>query len=163
MTDATADEIEDDSPAKKSKLPLILGVVLAIAGGGGGFFVVQSGLLGGGGAEEVEHQAAPEEVGALPTFLEVDPIVISIGSEQSRMFLRFKSQLEVEESYKSEVSNLLPRILDVFNSYLRAVDLEMLTNSAALPTIRTHLLSRVQMVAGSGRVKDLLITEFVLN
>ena len=45
MTDTTVDE-EGAAPAKPSKLPLIIGVVLALAGAGGGFFAVSSGLLG---------------------------------------------------------------------------------------------------------------------
>jgi len=29
--------------------------------------------------------------------------------------------------------------------------------------IRAHLLRRIQIVTGEGRVRDLLVTEFVLN
>lgn len=38
-------DTEDEEPKKKSKLPLILGVVFALVGGGGGFFAVSSGLI----------------------------------------------------------------------------------------------------------------------
>ena len=43
--DAMADEelAEEEAPKKKSKLPLIIGLVLMLALGGGGFFAVYSG------------------------------------------------------------------------------------------------------------------------
>ena len=42
---ADEDETEVEEPKKKSKLPMILGVVLALSLGGGGFFAVYSGLI----------------------------------------------------------------------------------------------------------------------
>ena len=38
-----------------------------------------------------------------------------------------------------------------------------LEDPAALVRIRAHLLRRIQIVTGEGRVRDLLISEFVLN
>jgi flagellar FliL protein len=63
----------------------------------------------------------------------------------------------------AEVTLLLPRILDVLNSYLRAIDVAEIEDSAALVRIRAQLLRRIQIVTGEGRVRDLLVTEFVLN
>ena len=42
-------EIPEQSAKKALKLPLILGLVLALAGGGGGFYAVYSGMVLGGG------------------------------------------------------------------------------------------------------------------
>ena len=58
---------------------------------------------------------------------------------------------------------LLPRILDVLNGYLRAVETADLENPSALVKLRAQMLRRVQIVTGEGRVRDLLVTEFVLN
>ena len=58
---------------------------------------------------------------------------------------------------------LLPRIVDVMNGYLRALDAAELENPAALVRLRAQMLRRIQIVTGEGRVRDLLITEFVLN
>jgi flagellar FliL protein len=57
----------------------------------------------------------------------------------------------------------LPRIVDVMNSYLRAIDPAEFDDSAALVRMRVQLLRRIQIVTGDGRVRDLLVTEFVLN
>ena len=57
----------------------------------------------------------------------------------------------------------MPRILDVMNSYLRAIDTGSLEDPAAMVRLRAQMLRRIQIVTGEGRVRDLLVTEFVLN
>lgn len=160
----TEEQIEEP-PKKKSKLPLILGLVLALAGGGGGFFAVSSGLiLGGDTGDAPAEEAAKAEVKDMPdvAFVPIEPLVISIGgSEVSH--LRFRAQLEVRSAYREEVEKLMPRVVDVLNSYLRAVAVEDLSNNSALVRLRAQMLRRVQVVTGGDRVNDLLIMEFVLN
>ena len=58
---------------------------------------------------------------------------------------------------------LVPRILDVLNGYLRAVEVAELGDANALVRLRSQMLRRIQIVTGEGRVRDLLVTEFVLN
>lgn len=151
-----------DAPVKKkSKLPLLIGLVLAVALGGGGFYATWSGMILGAKHEDV----AAEKLDPLPdiAFVPVDPIVISLGPGSSAKHLRFSSQLEVDKPMSAEVTLLLPRILDVLNGYLRAIDVTQLEDPSALVRIRAHMLRRIQIVTGEGRVRDLLITEFVLN
>jgi flagellar FliL protein len=159
---AEAEDPQDAAPKKKSKKPLVIGLVLALVLGGGGFYAAWSGLILGGDAE---HGAPVAEVGALPdiAFVPVDPLVITLGSGAAVRHLRFTSQIEVAAPHAAEVQMLLPRIVDVLNGYMRAVDVAQLEDPAALVRIRAHLLRRIQIVTGEGRVRDLLVTEFVLN
>lgn len=156
---------EQEAPKKKSKLPLILGLVLGLAGAGGGFYAVQSGLLLGGGHGEDEHAEAAVEVSPMPdvAFVPVEPLVVNLGQVAQARHLRFQAQLEVNGPTESEVRTLLPRISDVLNSYLRAVDIRMIEDPTALVRLRAQMLRRIQLVAGQGRVRDLLIVEFVVN
>lgn len=159
-------EEEEEGPKKASKMPLIIGLVLALVGGGGGFFAVQSGLILGGDAPAEEEEAEAEApAGPLPdiTFVEIEPLVITLGTTARSQFLRFRAQLEVVEGYEADVTLLLPRVVDVLNSYLRAVEVAQLEDPAALIRLRAQMLRRIQIVTGEGRVRDLLITEFVLN
>lgn len=151
----------DEAPKKKGKLPLLLGVVGALAFGGGGFFATYSGMILGHAPEHTDAHAAS----ALPdvSFVAVDPIVISLGTQSSARHLRFASQLEVQNPHGPEVSSLLPRIVDVLNGYLRAVEVAQLEDPAALVRLKAQMLRRIQIVTGEGRVRDLLISEFVLN
>lgn len=159
---AEAEEPQDVAP-KKSKKPLIIGLVLAILLGGGGFYATYSGMILGSTDHSAEHvESAPD---ALPdiAFVPIEPLVISLGDAQSARYLRFTSQLEVNGPVVPDVTLLMPRIVDVINGYLRAVDPASLDAPSMMLKIRAQLLRRVQMVTGEGRVRDLLITEFVLN
>lgn len=152
---------EDAPPKKKSKLPILIGLVLAIVLGAGGFYATWSGMILG-----AKHEAAATDVvDPLPdiAFVPVDPIVISLGAGSTAKHLRFTSQLEVNKPMSGEVTLLLPRILDVLNGYLRAIEVAQIEDPSALVRIRAHMLRRIQIVTGEGRVRDLLITEFVLN
>jgi len=161
MTDATAGSAE--APKKGSKLPLILGLVLAIVGGGAGFYVMYSGMLGGGESKEVVKPEAALD--ALPdiSFVALDPIIVSTAASQGTRHLRFRAQLEVPSAYQDEVTSITPRVIDVLNSYLRAIEFKDFEDPTALVRLRSQMLRRVQVVTGEGRVRDLLIMEFVLN
>ncbi|WP_298677107.1 flagellar basal body-associated protein FliL [uncultured Lentibacter sp.] len=158
------EEKPDEEPKKKSKLPLILGVVLALAGGGGGFFAVYSGMIFGAPSQE-EAKAQEEKPEDLPdiAFVEIDPLTVSLIDNGRDRHLRFRAHLETPGEYQADVEKLLPRIVDVLNSYLRALELKDLKSPSALVRLRAQMLRRVQLVVGEGRVRDLLIMEFVLN
>jgi len=157
-------EITDDDPTPKtSKLPLILGLVLGLAGAGGGFFAAWSGLiLGSESTAKADIEEAPD-VKDQVAFLPVDPLTISLGNTANAKHLRFRADLEVPALHKEEVKKVLPRVVDVLNSYLRALDPGDLEERAALPRLRAQMLRRVQTVVGRDRVNDLLVMEFVLN
>lgn len=158
---AEAETPQDAAPPKKSKKPLLIGLVLMLLLGGGGFYATWSGLILGGHEEPAEAHG-PE---ALPdiAFVPIEPLTISLGPAADNRHLRFTAQIEVEGAHKEEVTLLLPRVVDVMNSYLRALDLAVLEDPAALVKMRAQMLRRIQIVSGEGRVRDLLITEFVLN
>lgn len=177
---AEADPEEEPAPKKKGMLvPLIAGLVLAIAGGGGGFWAVTSGPLAamfgnadnqaeedGDGAEEDDYAGDDEEGGGYAShvaFVPLDSVTISLAPGGSSRHLIFAAQLEVAPEYSEEVGILTPRILDVLNSYLRVVSVDELSNPTSLARLRAQMLHRIQIVAGEGRVRDLLITEFVVN
>ncbi len=154
---------QDAAPKKKSKLPIIIGLVLALILGGGGFYATFSGMILAPTTED--HAEDGPDVSPLPdiAFVPVETVVISLGAAANDSHLRMTSQLEVAKAYTAEVELLMPRILDVLNGYLRAVEVAQLENPSALVRLRAQMLRRIQIVTGEGRVRDLLITEFVLN
>lgn len=161
---AEAEAPQDAEAPKKSKLPLIIGLVLFLLMGGGGFFAVYSGLIlaPADPAAEAEH-ATPEEAAADYAFVAVPAVTISLGSSTENKHLRFTAQLEVAKSKSTKVEELMPRILDVLNGYLRAVELGELQAPDALVKLRSQMLRRIQIVTGEGYVRDILVTEFVLD
>ena len=152
---------QDAEPPKRSKLPLLVGVLAAVALGAAGFYATYSGIVLGASG----HASDTTGAGALPdiAFVEIAPLILSLGPAGASQHLRFAAQLEVASEHSADVTLLMPRILDVLNGYLRAVEVAELEDPAALTRLRAQMLRRVQIVTGEGRVRDLLVTEFVLN
>lgn len=160
-----ASENEAETPRKSGKKGLVLGLVAAILFGAGGFFATYTGAVGGPGKDKSHKEEKTAHVEPLPdiAFVPLEPLVVSLGPGAQNRHLRFAGQLEVGAGHAEEVTTIMPRILDVLNGYLRAVDLALLEDPAALVRLRAQMLRRVQVVSGEGRVRDLLVTEFVLN
>ena len=157
-------EAQVDTEQRNSSKLLIISVILAVIAGGGGFYAAIQGMIPFSGekakpADEVAEVAPLKSV----AFVEIEPMLISMGNLLSNQHLRFRAELEVEPAYQKDVEALKPRIVDVLNGYLRAVDREDLERPAALVLLRANMLRRVQTVVGEGRVNDLLIMEFVVN
>ncbi len=168
MADAetAGDDTEGEETPKKKGKGMLIGIVLALVLGGGGFYAVFSGMvLAPADPAEAHAEVDDAEMLALPdvVFVPIQPLLINIGSESSNQFLRFQAQLEVRSAAEQEVIDVLPRVVDVLNGYLRAVDISELRERSALVRLRAQMLRRVQVVTGEGRVRDLLIMEFVLS
>ncbi|MGV8988851.1 MAG: flagellar basal body-associated FliL family protein [Cypionkella sp.] len=159
---AEAEVPQDAAPKKKSKLPLIIGLALFVCLGGGGFYAVYSGLILAH-PSETTHKETANGIAPDIVFVPITQVTISIGKASENHHLRFTSQLEVNKAKEEEVTGLVPRILDILNGYLRAVDVAELEDPDALVRLRSQILRRIQIVTGEGRVRDLLVTEFVLD
>lgn len=172
MTDVTVD---DPAEAKKSsKLPVILGVVLALLGAAGGFFVISQDPFGLFESKSADATHADEEAGGPKTyedptplgsvaFVEIPVIVIGLGPSADGRTLRFRTSLEVPAEHADAVSGIVPRVQDVLNSYLRALEPSDFEAPGALIRLRSQLLRRVKLVAGEDHVRDLLVLEFIVN
>lgn len=169
-----ADEKETGETADRAtplRLPLVIGLVLALVGGGGGFYAVRAGLLPFGWADDSTAgmaEARGQQVEPVIDFgdlvyVPIEPLVISFADEGRSRHLRFRAELEVPGNTAREVTRIMPRVVDVLNTYLRALRVSDLEESSALPRLRAQMLRRVQAVVGPERVNDLLVMEFVLN
>lgn len=163
------DQTPGTAPAR-GKAPLMIGLVLALFGGGGGFYAAFNGLLpfaeGGerslwsvAGHTDDPARADFEDVAFVP----IEPIVISLTGHGQTRHLRFRGELEVQRDHEKEFARMMPRIVDVLNTYLRALSIEDLEEKNALLRLRAQMLRRVQIVTGRNGVNDLLIMEFVVN
>lgn len=151
-------ETPDETP-RKSRKGLILASILTFAMAGGGFAAGYLGLVPLPGGHSESHEDEKPHVAFVP----VAPVVISVSGLAGVTHLRFAAEIEVDPAHKAEVEALIPRVVDVFNSYLRAVDPALFSERAALVKVRAQLLRRVQLILGPDRARDLLVTEFVLN
>ncbi|MEM0922369.1 MAG: flagellar basal body-associated FliL family protein [Pseudomonadota bacterium] len=165
--EADLDQDADAQPKKRGKMGLILGLVALLATGGGGFFATYSGMLalpiGGSDGAEAEAEKAPKKNLAPVAFFSTGEMIISLGPRARSKHLLIEAELEAEPSSLSDLELLRPRVLDVFNTYLRAVEERDLEDPGSMPRIRAQLLRRVKIVTGPDMVRDLLITRFVLK
>lgn len=159
---ASAEALQDDPPKKASKKPLLIGLILAALLGGGGFYATWSEMILAG-EDPAEHgEKAPTALTGI-AFVPLETMIVSLGPDAGSEHLRFTAQVEVVDTAVNDVTLLAPRILDVLNSYLRAIDAASIEDPQAMARLRAQMLRRIQIVTGEGRVRDLLITEFVLN
>ena len=165
-------------PARKGKSKLLLvACALALAAGGGGFYAVYSGLLDlpfvGGG--ESEHNTAMAGHGAEAgdgmeaahrfdpgVFVHLEPLIITLGPQSQSEHLKITLTLEVEPGREAEVEAVKPRVIDILNGFLRAVDEREFEVPRSMERLRAQMLRRVMLVTPEGAVRDLLIQEFVL-
>lgn len=144
---------------KRRLLAVMVGGAMLLLGLGAGFGLMRNIDMIFDANQDVAHNF---DLGGL-AYVPLDPVVVNLPRASGRQFLRFTANLEVAAPYQAEVTLIRPRIIDVLNGYLRAVDPADFEAQAILPDLRGQLLRRVQVVAGAGRVRDLLIVEFVLN
>jgi len=152
-------------PRGRGRRGLLLGAAAAVMLGAGGFYSAFAGLLPIGDAGAADEGAADAD-GAVETdidFVAIEPLVVPLGPAAADRYLRFNAEIEVDARAVAAVAKLMPRVRDVLNGYLRAVEIDELEGRGALILLRAEMLRRVRMVAGESRVRDLLITEFVLN
>ena len=173
---------EADTAKKSGKTGIIVGAVLMLALGGAGFAAVWSGLILGGASAAEDHAVADDHGGDVPSgdiqavagehaatpvddvaFLPIDPFVVTLGPDSPARRLRFRAELEVPQAARADVAYLMPRVVDVMNGYLRAVDPAEFEDRGALIRLRAQLLRRVELVVGADRVRDVLVMEFVLS
>lgn len=154
MTDATANQAQE--PKGKARKGLLIGLVLALLGGAGAF-AVTSGMVPMGG-ESASPQLAHEYA-----FVPIEPMTIPLGSSAERRYLRFRAELEVDIARQSEVQSVLPRVVDVLNTYLRSLKMADIEDPSSLLILRAQMRRRIDLVVGGDAVHDLLVMEFVVN
>ena len=151
-----------EAPAPKGKLKMILAVVavLAIAGGGATwFFFLRH-------HNEEMHAEAVAPPPKPPAYVEVpDMLVNLIGLPGERVqYLKAKIVLEVKEEKQAEaIKPSLPRVIDIFQTYLRELRPSDLSGSAGLFRLKEDLTRRVNAAVAPNQVSAVLFKEVVIQ
>lgn len=171
-----------DGPAPKRgkrKLLLILAPVLLLGGGAGAWFSgVLPRLLGHGGEHAAEgaaeHGAAGEKAAGgkaekkaaevAPTFLDLPDIVANLNSGRRTAFIKLKAKFELSKPEDAApLQAAMPRIIDLFQSYLREMRPEELRGTAGTYRLREELIARSNIAAHPARVLNVLFTELLVQ
>jgi flagellar FliL protein len=155
------DAAEAAPAAPKSKLKLIIaaaGVLLILGGGGAAWF-----FLFRHHGEEVHAEAPPPKP---PVFVEVpDMLVNLVGAPGERVhYLKVKVVLEVKEEKQAEaIKPTMPRVADIFQTYLRELRASDLNGSAGLFRLKEELTRRVNAAVSPTQVSAVLFKEIVVQ
>jgi flagellar protein FliL len=163
MADNEAEGAADGAeaiPGKNGKLKLIIAAIgfVAILGAGAGWFF----LLRGHG-EEQHAEAAPLKP---PSFVEVPDMMVNlVGAPGERVqYLKVKVVLEVKEEKQLEaIKPTLPRVTDLFQTYLRELRPSDINGSAGLFRLKEELTKRVNLALAPQQVNAVLFKEIIVQ
>lgn len=168
MSEAEEEVSADAEEKKPSRLKtLIFGAVSTIALGaaatGAAFFLAPAAQQCAPGS--VADVAANGVASLSPdvTFVNLEPLVISLGPDAKSRYLKISLSLESTKSHEKDIYQLSPRIRDTLNTYLRAVAEDDLVRPSSMTRLRAQMLRRLQLAAPGANISDILITEFVLS
>lgn len=98
-------------------------------------------------------------------FYELPELLVNLNSSgRAQQFLKMRISIEIEsEAVIPQVEQVMPRIVDSFQVYLRELRIEDLKGSAGLYRLREELLTRVNAAAVPVRVRDVLFREMLIQ
>ncbi len=185
---AEGEGVEGDAAPKKKKPPLLLIIIpaaLVVLGGGGAaaFFMMKpksadthgeapaAPAEGGHGKSDKkggEIDPALGKVAAGPdgvTFYTLPDMVMNIQSADGRpTFLKLKLTLEMKDArVATRLQSEMPRLQDMFTSFMRELRPEDLSGSAGTYQLRAEILRRVNLIAAPGKVDAVLIEEMLVQ
>lgn len=130
-------------------------VVLVGAAGGGAYHFLGS-----------RSEAAPASKIKPPVFVDLPEILVNLSSTGSdrTQYLKVKVVLEVpDESIKTQIQPLMPRLMDTFQTYLRELRATDLDGSAGLYRLKEELTRRVNAAIAPERINAVLFKEIVVQ
>ncbi len=126
---------------------------------------------GGGGHGPAADGEANPALGVISegpdgvTFYTLPDMVVNIQAADGRpTFLKLKLTLEMHDAALAEhLQAEMPRMQDMFQSFLRELRPEDLAGSAGSFQLRAEILRRVNLIAAPGKVDAVLIEEMLVN
>ena len=157
-----AEGVEVAAPAPKGKLKLIIAavVVLVVVGGGAGAWFL---FVKGHGEEKHAEAAAAQKP---PVFMDVPDMLVNLsGAPGERVqYLKVRVVLEVKEERLVEaIKPTMPRVTDIFQTYLRELRAGDLNGSAGLFRLKEELTRRVNLAVAPNQVNAVLFKEIVIQ
>jgi flagellar FliL protein len=148
---------------KKIVLFFVLPVLLLLMTGAGVYF---SGLADPYlGIEKAEDELLAEKPAGPSFFYDIPEMLVNLNSTgRKASYLKISVSLEIaSEKDAPQLEQVMPRIVDNFQVYLRELRIEDLRGSAGLQRLREELLLRVATAAQPVVVKDVLFREMLIQ
>jgi flagellar protein FliL len=172
MADEKTEEDGDGKPRSGRKKLIILaaaGLLLLLTGGAGSAWFL--GFLGDSQTPGPLAETAAAELAAAAkrraevVFVDMPDVLVNLQAlGQRARFLKLKVALEVEnEAAASHVKTLMPRVMDSFQTYLRALTVDEVSGPGGLHRLKEELTARVNLALAPTRVDDVLVKEMLVQ
>jgi flagellar protein FliL len=161
-----ASAAEEGGKKKGGKKLLLLAVPVVLLAIVAGFWF--SGILPGMHKKPTAADAAAKaeaHAKAPPVFLDVPELITNLnvpGRRQSYLKLHAKLELGGPEDVAA-VTAAMPRILDLFQTYLRDMRPEELRGSEGSYRLREELIGRASVAVAPAHVEDVLFVEMIIQ
>jgi flagellar FliL protein len=159
QTEGGAAESVQSAPKSKFKLMVMIVGVLALIGAGATawflFFRHSAGEM---------HAEMPRA--KPPAFVEVPDMLVNLvtGPGERVQYLKVKVVLEMKEERQiEEIRPTMPRVTDIFQTYLRELRPSDLNGSAGMFRLKEELTRRVNAVVAPVKVSAVLFKEIVVQ
>jgi flagellar FliL protein len=168
MADHGAPAAEDgDKPAKKKGKLLVIAIpVLLVALGAGGWFSGVIPSLIGGKSKAAKMDAKPMALAAPPpVYVDVPEIISNLNVPGKRpSYVKLHAKLEVaSKADEAAIAAAMPRIEDLFQTYIRDMRPEELRGSEGSYRLREELIDRASVAAAPAHVTDVLFLELIIE
>jgi flagellar FliL protein len=154
-----AEAAEAPAPKGKLKLKLIIaaaGVLVIVCVAATWFFFFRH-------SDEMHAEAAPLKP---PAFLDLPEMLVNlVGAPGERVqYLKVRVVLEVKEDKQVEaIRPSMPRVTDIFQTYLRELRPSDLNGSAGMFRLKEELTRRVNLAVAPSQVNAVLFKEIVVQ
>jgi flagellar protein FliL len=158
QADGAAEATEVAGPKGKLKLIIAAVAVLLVVGGTTTWF-----FLFRNHGEEMHAEAPPSKP---PVFVDVPDMLVNLVvlPGERVQYLKVKVVLEVKEEKQVEaIKPTMPRVTDIFQTYLRELRPSDLSGSAGLFRLREELTRRVNAAVSPSQVNAVLFKEIVVQ
>jgi len=156
---------EEAAPAKggKKKMIMLAAPILLIGIGAGLWF---SGILPKMlGMKHEDKQTEEAARPSLPVYVDLPDMIANLGGPANRpSYVKLQARLEVSKQEDAEKIKLaMPRLQDMFQTYLREMRPEELRGSIGTYRLREELLGRANVAVAPVRVNDVLFTQLLIQ
>jgi flagellar FliL protein len=163
--EAGAEGADGEKKKGKGKLVILLAVPLVLVGAGAGlwFTGILPGLLGMGAKPEEASPSEPPPI--VPALFEMPEIIVNLNVGNRRAsYLKLKAKIEIADGRDlPHVQAAVPRLQDLFTTYLRELRPEELRGSAGTHRLREELIARANVATRPARVTDVLFVEMLVQ
>jgi flagellar FliL protein len=141
---------------------LAVPLLLCLAGAGLWFSGVLPNLPGMGRKPAQAEHEPPKPVP--PSYVDLPDMIANLNGTHKPTYIKLAARVEVPRPEDvDKVKAAMPRLQDLFQTYLREMRPEELRGSAGTYRLREELLARANAAVAPARVSDVLFTQMLIQ